>query len=842
MASEAKARIKINQKLEKAGWRFFDDEHGKANIELESHTKITKKTFNDYGEDFEQTEHGFLDFLLLDEDGFPFVVLEAKKEDRNPLDGKEQARKYAIANNIRFVILSNGNVHYFWDMYRGNPEIVTEFPTLESLKHRLDYKPDPRSLHDEKVAEDYIVLSQNATYMNDPRWINPDKRAAFIEEKGLCFLRYYQLNAVKALQKEVKKGNDRFLFEMATGTGKTLVAAAVIKLFLRTGNAKRILFLVDRIELENQAYRNFNGYLHNDYITVIYKENRADWKKAEIVISTVQSFTTNNKYLKLFSPTDFDLIISDEAHRSINGNARAVFEYFVGYKLGLTATPKDYLRNINPDELNQRDPRAWERRQLLDTYATFGCASGEPTFRYSLLDGVRDGYLINPIVVDARTEITAQLLSEQGYAVVQENEEGEENEQIFFKSAFERKFFSDLTNQMLCKTFLENALCDPISGEIGKTIVFCVSQEHASKITQIFNQYADQLFPGKYNSDFAVQVTSNIVDAQSFAIRFANNNLNGATRFLENYKKSSRTRVCVTVGMMTTGYDCRDILNLCMMRPIFSPTDFIQIKGRGTRPFNFQYDRELGGGREKIEIRKERFKLFDFFANCEYFEKDFNYDEILKLPIHAAKKGIGETIPVPAETIDGITVFVPDPLKDYNETPIGLEGMEIDRQLFGKLAEPVRKDEDIREAIENDQWERAIKLFRERYEDKPELYVTLEKLRQAEHVDRRLTWKEVLERIFGVIDHFKSKDELLEEEVDQFIAIHKPDARYVRLIQNFMKAYLTDPEIRKIVDAREYSQLATNPKLSMADIRALNGWRDKVPDYIKDYIVLNTYL
>ena len=278
------------------------------------------------------------------------------------------------------------------------------------------------------------------------------------------------------------------------------------------------------------------------------------------------------------------------------------------------------------------------------------------------------------------------------------------------------------------------------------------------------------------------------------------------------------------------------------MRPIFSPTDFVQIKGRGTRTFTFQYERGRGEQREKIKAEKEHFKLFDFFANCEYFEEDFNYDEILKLPVQAAKKGIGETIPVPAETIDGITVFIPDPLKTYQEIPIGLEGMEIDRQLFGKLAKPVRNDEDIQEAIKNDQWERAIKLFRERYEDKPELYVTLEKLRKAEHVDRRLTWKEVLERIFGVIDHFKSKDELLEEEVDQFIAIHKPDVRYVRPIQNFMKAYLTDPEIRKILDSKKYAELATNPKLSIADIHALNGWRDKVPDYIKDYIILNTYL
>src|ERR1019366_10489493 len=111
----------------------------------------------------------------------------------------------------------------------------------------------------------------------------------------------------------------------------------------------------------------------------------------------------NAKYKQLFSPTDFDLVISDEAHRSIGGNARAVFEYFVGYKRGLTATPKDYLKRFDQTNPTTRDPRELERRLLVDTYRTFGCESGDPTFRYSLLDGVREGFLINPIVADART-------------------------------------------------------------------------------------------------------------------------------------------------------------------------------------------------------------------------------------------------------------------------------------------------------------------------------------------------------------------------------------------------------------------------------------------------------
>ena len=191
----------------------------------------------------------------------------------------------------------------------------------------------------------------------------------------LRLLRPYQLKAVHALQKATAEGSDRYLFEMATGTGKTLVAAAVIKLFLRTGNARRVLFLVGRLEPEDQAKKQLTGMLSADFDTVVHKENRDDWSHAEIVVTTVQSLLFNNKYQSLFSPADFDLVISDEAHRSIGGNARAVLEYFVGAKLGLTATPRDYLKGVTDD--GGQSPRDLERSQLLDTYRTFGCESGQ---------------------------------------------------------------------------------------------------------------------------------------------------------------------------------------------------------------------------------------------------------------------------------------------------------------------------------------------------------------------------------------------------------------------------------------------------------------------------------
>lgn len=831
---EAKARIKINKLLEEAGWRFFDNEKGQANISLEPNIKLTQKDIDAFGEDFESTKNGFIDFLLLDEKGFPLVVLEAKKEDKNPLDGKEQARKYAHTENVRFVILSNGNLHYFWDLERGDPEIITEFPTQESLKHRQDFKPDNKRLANEEVNGDYIALTQKPDFKEDPRYKNEETRKQYLWEENLRILRSYQLKAIHALQESAKAGNDRFLFEMATGTGKTLVSAAVIKLFLRTGNAKRVLFLVDRLELETQAEKNFKQYLSNDFQTVIYKQNRDDWKRAEIVVSTVQSLTSQDKYKKLFSPTDFDLIIADESHRSIGGNARAVFEYFVSYKLGLTATPKDYLKNIDPQKLSQKDPRAWERRQLLDTYITFGCQNGEPTFRFSLLDGVKEGFLINPIVSDARTEITTELLSEKGYAVMVEDVEGGESEETFFQKDFEKRFFSEKTNQVFCQTFIKNALRDPLSGEIGKSIIFCVSQKHASKITQMLNQIATKLWPDKYNSDFAVQVTSNISDAQQMTLNFSNNNLNGYTKFLENYK-SSKTRVCVTVGMMTTGYDCQDILNLALMRPIFSPTDFIQIKGRGTRKFTFEYTDEYG---EKYKKPKEHFKLFDFFANCEYFEEKFNYDEILQLP--SITRGAGEEGSISSIHIDEIEVFDPDKVKTLTETSIGIEGMKVDRKLFEKAKEELQKDTEVKSAVENEQWDKAVQIMRDKYEDKPELYLNLEKIRKSENLDRRISWREFLERAFGLIDVFKSKDEKLEEECEKFISIHKPESKYVPHIKNYLKAYVANEYFRNEINNQRFPREYAG--FTMAEYKELNGYREIVPKYVKDYVLLNQYM
>lgn len=839
-AKEAKARLKINKLLEEAGWRFFDTEGKPANIQVEPNVKISKQQVDSMGENFDKIKNGFIDFLLLDEKGHPFIVLEAKSEDKDPLVGKEQAREYAKSLFIKYVILSNGNQHYFWNIYKGNPQIITSFPSCESIKEDKALNADPARLYNEDVNDDYIAIVKNPRYAEAPEYINPKTRKQWLKDSGLRFLRPYQLNAVKALQKSVKKGNQRFLFEMATGTGKTLTSAAVIRLFLRSGNAHRILFLVDRIELENQAKKNFQNYLSPDYHTVVFKENTEDWRKAEVVVSTVQTLMFNNKYKKYFKPTDFSLLIVDESHRSINGNYRAVFEYFLGYKLGLTATPKDYIKNVDTTKLKSTDPRAWEKRQLLDSYKTFGCESGEPTYRYSLLDGVKEGFLINPTVVDARTDITTQLLADEGYAVINQTEEAEEQEEIFFAKDFERKFFSEETNKIFIKTFMENAKRDPLSGEIGKSIIFCVSRKHAAKITQILNEFADKLFPDKYYSDFAMQITSDVMNAQTYTVNFQNNNLSGTTKFLDNYK-SSKTRVCVTVGMMTTGYDCEDLLNIGLLRPIFSPTDFIQIKGRGTRKYEFNYKEKSGAIITEHKEEKETFKLFDFFGNCEFFEEKFNYDEIIKLPKPQSKGPDITTPPVESTQYEN---FEPDPLKFIMETQIGFEGMKIDRMFFDKFESKVKEDDTARDQYEQGNYGAVQHYIEEKIMNKPSEYYTWEKIKRSIGVDRRVTVKEILDKIFGTIPTFKSKRELIEDEFETYLLTRPVSTDKYTEIKRFFETYIMDKDVRRIIEDEKFQLLGTEVSTyTMSDLKKLGVENMRlVVDYINDNVNVSKFV
>jgi type I restriction enzyme R subunit len=292
--------------------------------------------------------------------------------------------------------------------------------------------------------------------------------------------------------------------------------------------------------------------------------------------------------------------------------------------------------------------------------------------------------------------------------------------------------------------------------------------------------------------------------------------------------------------MMTTGYDCEDILNIVLLRPIFSPTDFIQVKGRGTRKWTFRYVEKDGGQVQEHAKPKEKFKLFDFFANCEYFEEKFNYDEVIELPPLRPPGPTPEPVP-PPPVPDSYTNVNLDPLTKYVESPVPVHGMKIDRKFFENFEDKVKTTPEVRERYERGDIKGAEEIVVTALFNKPEDFFNLDKLRKAVKLDRRITLREILAKAFGEIDRFKTKDELLEEELAKFISIHKPDAAHMPVIRQFFKAYVTDGGVRAIVDSREFPRLADNPKVSLADVRALDQWREVIPEYVKDYVSLNAF-
>lgn len=842
MQNEAQARLLINEQLSAAGWRLLERDGAAANVHVE------------YKTDGNGAKMGFADYVLFDTSAFPLAVIEAKAPHKHPLAGKEQARDYAESQNIRFVYLSNGKVLFFWDTLSGDPHPIGAFHSqaeLEALASKEDTPSGRRrksaadpaaarsALSSETVESDYLARSIMADYDQRGGWKREEGREKFIRDNRLCFLRPYQLAAIAAIQEAAKAGKTRFLLEMATGTGKTKTCAAIIKLFLRAGAARRVLFLVDRLELEDQAKKAFAETLAKDALTVVFKENRSDWRKAEIVVSTVQSFLANERYREEFSPADFGLVISDEAHRSISGEARKVFEYFRGYKLGLTATPRDLLRGVWARSDGSPSEAELEKRSLLDTYRIFGCEPGEPTFRYGLLDGVKDGYLVNPTVIDCRTEKTTRILSEEGLRFVYTDEDGEEAEESFGKKDFEKKYFSEATNEAFVRTFMDHALKDPVSGEIGKTLIFCVSQNHAAKIANLINIEASSRYPGRYTSDFARQATSFVVGAQGMTVAFAENTLGGKSAVLSDYD-SCRVRACVTVAMMTTGYDCADLLNVVLMRPVFSPSEFIQMKGRGTRKYDFRW--KDGAARTERCVPKNTFYFFDFFANYEYFEEDYDYEIVKPLPASGGEASEGDG----PKRAAGIEDASPDSIKSTDWIEIGLDGMKIDRMFWQTFEAEVKGDADILRAAEADDWETVLRYMRDRLlrSGSADSYAadatggagassgygnaagrsSLDLIRSlVERADAR-GLSALFSRLFGRSIALPTRDELLDIEFQRYAARHHPDPAALEDLRFFFKSYVGEKRIRDLIDSGRLAEL-NNTALTTERLRRLGSWK-----------------
>ena len=438
------------------------------------------------------------------------------------------------------------------------------------------------------------------------------------------------------------------------------------------------------------------------------------------------------------------------------------------------------------------------------------------TFRYSLTQAVQHEppYLVNPTTFDARTEITTQMLSDEGYTVtISAGDDGQESELVFGRKDYERKFFSDETNLSFVRCFLDNAKCDPLTGEVGKTICFAVNRRHATKLAAVLNEEATRRWPNAYGagSTFAVQVTSEIPGAQQMTLDFANNNLSGKSKWRESEFRdydTGRTRVCVTVGMMTTGYDCEDILNVVLARPMMSPTDFIQIKGCGTRLFTFKHQ----DGENEQKIDKDGFGLFDFFANCEYFEEDFDYDQRLIPPREPAPPGPNGGGDGGGVRIDTLTNTSPDPIAAVAQDHVDVFGIRIDREMYRdrfahQANEAVALDTILRDAFEAEDWPAVEERIRRLLFEKPEEFWSLPKLQEVYKTDRTPSLREILAKIFGVVPTIASRAELADEAFEKFVTTQDANAVHSRELRTVFVAFLLDPVSRKLVEEGKFPDL-----------------------------------
>lgn len=675
---EAFSRVLIDRALSESEWDLLNPQQ----VQFEYHTPT-----------------GRADYLLKDSLGRVLCVLEAKREDLDPYDAKEQARGYADNLNAPFIILSNGREHWFWNLQRVEHQDayrIERLPSREDLERvRLKNLQPPRPLQTEGIGSDYLYR------------LKPDLK-----------LRGYQINAMNAIADLYdKEGRRKFLLEMATGTGKTLLCAAMIRRFLLTRNAERVLFIVDRIELAKQTMEDFNVVL-GEFKPVIYKTARrtGELLGASVVVATIQSLMTDRRYREEFTPFYFDLVINDEAHRSIYGDAREVVQFFQATRIGLTATPKAYLKNINIQQLAQENPKTLEARQLRDTYHYFGCEPGEPTFRYDIIDAVKDPegpFLCTPKIVDVRTDITTKALEDAGWTVT--INEQDENYKI---QDLERKIFTPHRNRVMCEAFLRESQKAP-DGQVGKSIIFAVNQTHATALTKILND----IKPG-----IALTITSRISDASSYAKEFRDG--------------KRQERVAVSVDMLSTGYNCRDLLNVVLMRPIFSPTEYIQIKGRGTRPYKFV----IGN----TEYDKKWFFLLDFCGVAEYFEEKYDYTIPLVLPRKGGDSTGSVRYPLPersygevkeqggeyAHQADSSSIPVwegTDSIVVQEVRIVGPNGEKVDVMTFRgsferDLKEFTTSDDEFSQAVEVEDDDTIETVMQERFYHKPEMFYSPDKL------------------------------------------------------------------------------------------------------------------
>lgn len=735
--TEQDARIVINRRLIEAGWILEGN---------------NKNVLTEQGSD-----SGILDYLLLDRNGSNLAVIEAKRDTIDPYMAKNQARGYAEAKRCRYVFLANSEQIYFWDLEEGDASPIERFISAEDLQRR----------HELKLARK--PLSQ----------VEHDKNIAG---------RPYQVEASDLIAEEFDKGKRAFLLEMATGTGKTRVSAAIIKRFLKARQVERVLFVVDRIELAKQAIDTFQMMLGEEYGVARYKPGRHEGG-ANIIVATIQSLNVHFK--DDFTPGYFDLVINDEAHRSIYGEIpRQVIEYFQAIRIGLTATPRDFLKNIDIEKLSDDNPRKYEYRVMRDTYKHFGCEPGIPTFRYTIQDGVKDKFLVPAKILRMVSLITKEACSEEGWDVEIDGESF--NYRI---SQLEKKVLIPRRNELLCAQFLQNAM-KASDGSIGKSIIFAVSQNHAVTIARELNKLAPE-----HNGKFAEVITSRVKGASDLAKQFRKD---------DNFYP----RIAVSVDMLSTGFDCPEVLNVVLARPIASPTSYIQIKGRGTRKYTFP------DGTEKKE-----FLVHDFCEVVEFFEEKYDFEA--PLPLAMGKGGesqVNDEAKIKYDFVPSdITAGQKSETKTYKGDDdmafteiieVGPDGEKVDRMVYVTKWEKVIKDivskrpEFEKQIKDNNLSEELEEEIRVNAFDKPKEFFNEHNLSKAYKVMADLL--DFVKAGLGM-EKLPTEEEQLLRLVDSIRVEYDLDQDQSRLLKLLVQQLTKSPEYIKQFEEGDYQFLDRAP-------------------------------
>ncbi|WP_227716987.1 DEAD/DEAH box helicase family protein [Methanobacterium paludis] len=538
MKNEQKTRKDlIDPALEKVGWlsKYIKEEVNSVKSDFKNKDFILFKGEPEHGVD------RFIDYLLLDEDNSVLAIIEAKRFSKNPEKGRIQARTYSkdIEGQIGIKVpffLTNGAKWFFIDEEGIERKVSGPF-SQEDLKRR-------REIH--KKSRDPAVVKVNHRIVDRPR----------------------SIKIVRELSEHFSKGHRTALVHMATGTGKTRVAMAIIDLLRNANVVRNVLFIADRIALVEQTKT--SGF--EQFFTEPIADLREGFKNtARLYVSTVQTLMggKHEKMYEKFSPAFFDLIVFDEAHRSIYDKNNHIQQYFDAIMIGLTATPRE--------------------RESQSTFELFGCREGKPTVEYSYEDAIRDGVLV-PYRAEALQTKVLELgiyggeLNKRLKTQLRRQEEDPDTFEVT-GSDFDRIFMDDKTNELIIREFMDRCYKSN-EGKPAKTIFFCASQRHARQVKKVFGE----LFP-KLSADVQA-ITSDMYRAEDEVKRF---------------KISSEPRIAISVGMLDTGVDIPEVCNLVFVKPVFSNVRFWQMLGRGTRNFkSCKHPEWLPNG------DKKDFLIFDF--------------------------------------------------------------------------------------------------------------------------------------------------------------------------------------------------------------------------------------